>query len=212
LAALHEEGLEENTLIFFFSDNGGPTIYGGVNGSSNAPLKGSKRTTWEGGIRVPFIVVRKGHVAEGKTYSQPIIQLGVLPTALAAANIKVQQQRKLGKLDGVNLLPFITGKSSKPPHQMLFWRTGGMMAIRKGRWKLLRSTELGPQEDPAVLNVLTGLELYDLKDDIGETKDLASRYPEKVKELSDAWQQWNKELAKPAWPPILVRPTGPVGP
>ena len=93
LAALRAEGLEENTLIFFLNDNGGPTMAGTtINGSSNAPLRGSKRQTWEGGIRVAFIIRWKGHLAEGKTDARPIIQLDVLPTALAAAGVKPQPQ------------------------------------------------------------------------------------------------------------------------
>jgi len=95
LAALRAEGLEEDTLIFFFNDNGGPTMSGTtINGSSNAPLRGSKRQTWEGGIRVAFIIRWKGHLAEGKTDARPIIQLDVLPTALAAARIKLEPQWK----------------------------------------------------------------------------------------------------------------------
>jgi hypothetical protein len=82
-----------------------------------------------------------------------------------------------------------------------------MMAIRKGHWKLLRSTELGPAEDPSVLKNLSGVELYNLKDDIGETKNIALLHPKIVRELTVAWQRWNKTLAKPAWPPIPIRPT-----
>ncbi len=197
LAALRERNLEENTLIFFFSDNGGPTIYGGINGSSNAPLKGSKRTTWEGGIRVPFIVQWKGRIAGGKTYSRPIIQLDVLPTALAAAGIKLPPK---SSLDGVNLLPFLAGKSGRP-HEILYWRLGGIMALRKGDWKLVMMTETGFQEEPAEIKDLSGLNLYNLKDDIGETKDLASKHPKKVKELAAAWQSWTTGLAKPGWLP-----------
>src|SRR5262245_34830056 len=74
MAGLRANGLEDNTIVFFFSDNGGPTLVGGVNGSSNAPLRGSKRQTWEGGIRVPFVISWKGHVPAGTTYRQPIIQ------------------------------------------------------------------------------------------------------------------------------------------
>jgi arylsulfatase A-like enzyme len=204
LAALRSENLDSNTLVFFFSDNGGPTVYGGINGSSNDPLRGSKRTTWEGGIRVPFLLRWSGRIPPGKTYSQPIIQLDVFPTALAAAGIR---RRSEWKLDGVNLLPFLVRNTSRSPHEVLYWRTGGMMAIRKGHWKLLRSTELGPAEEPSVLKNLSGVELYNLKDDIGETKNIALLHPKIVRELTVAWQRWNKTLAKPAWPPIPIRPT-----
>ena len=174
LAALRAEGLEENTLIFFFNDNGGPTMAGTtINGSSNAPLRGSKRQTWEGGIRVAFIIRWKGHLAEGKTDARPIIQLDVLPTALAAAGVKPQPQ---WRFDGVNLLPFLTGKMSGRPHEALYWRLGQHMAIRKGDWKLVKTTE-GPlkEVDPSTFNDLSGAELYNLAEDIGETKILRRR-------------------------------------
>jgi arylsulfatase A-like enzyme len=200
LAALRAEGLEENTLIFFFNDNGGPTMPGTtINGSSNAPLRGSKRQTWEGGIRVAFIIRWKGHLAEGKIDARPIIQLDVLPTALAAAGVKPQPQ---WRFDGVNLLPFLMGKMSGQPHEALYWRLGQHMAIRKGNWKLVKTSERPLQDvDPAIFNDLSGAELYNLADDMGEKKNLAAAHPEKVKKLAAAWQRWNKELAKPLWPP-----------
>lgn len=197
--------LDDNTIVFFFSDNGGPTTVGGVNGSSNAPLRGSKRTTWEGGIRVPLIVKWKGHLAAGTTYSQPVIQLDVLPTALAAAGIKLDSR---SNLDGVNILPFLAGKRSGRPHEMLYWRLGGIMAIRKGDWKLLKMSDMGFVELPSALTDLSTIELYNLKDDIGETKNLASTNPKKVKELAGDWTRWTEGLAKPGWPP----PARPVGP
>jgi arylsulfatase A-like enzyme len=196
MAALRAAGLEENTLIFFFSDNGGPTMpTTTVNGSSNAPLRGSKRQTWEGGIRVPFVISWKGHLAAGSADSRPIIQLDVLPTALAAAGV---EPRPDWKLDGVNLLPFLTGKTTGTPHEALYWRLGGMMAIRKGDWKLVKTREGALRDvDPAVLSNLSSAELYNLADDIGESKNLAATRPDKVRELSEAWQRWNKELVRP---------------
>jgi arylsulfatase A-like enzyme len=200
IAALRTAGLEENTLIFFFSDNGGPTMpTTTVNGSSNAPLRGSKRQTWEGGIRVPFVISWKGHLAAGSADSRPIIQLDVLPTALAAAGVK---PRPDWKLDGVDLLPFLTGKTTGTPHEALYWRLGGMMAIRKGDWKLVKTREGALRDvDPAVLSNLSSAELYNLADDIGESKNLAATRPDKVRELSEAWQRWNKELVRPLWSP-----------
>ncbi|MCA1641701.1 MAG: sulfatase [Acidobacteria bacterium] len=200
LAALREAGLEEDTLIVFFNDNGGPTMAGTtINGSSNAPLRGSKRQTWEGGIRVAFIVRWKGRLAEGKTDSRPVIQLDVLPTALAAAGVVAQPQ---WKFDGVNLLPFLTGKRSGAPHEALFWRLGENIAIRKGEWKLVKTSERPLQAvDPAVYNELSGAELYNLSDDISERKNLAAAHPGKVRELAADWQRWNRELAKPLWAP-----------
>jgi len=199
IAAIRDEGLEENTLVIFFSDNGGPTMAGTtINGSSNGPLRGSKRQTWEGGIRVPFIIRWKGQVPEGTTDSRPIIQLDVLPTALAAAGIPPGNQ---SNVDGVNLLPFITGKNPRPVHDALYWRLGGMMAIRKGDWKLVKTQDGPLPPDPSVLSDLSAAELYNLVTDIGETKNLAPTNAAKARELADQWQRWNRELAKPLWSP-----------
>jgi arylsulfatase A-like enzyme len=199
IAAIRDEGLEETTLVMFFSDNGGPTMAGTtINGSRNGPLRGSKRQTWEGGIRVPFIVRWKGHVPEGTTDARPVIQLDVLPTALAAAGIPLGNARHV---DGVNLLPFITGKNRGRVHDALYWRLGGMMAIRKGDWKLVKTQEGPLPPDPSVLGDLSAAELYNLAADIGETKNLAASNPAKARELADQWQRWNRELAKPLWPP-----------
>jgi arylsulfatase A-like enzyme len=200
LDALRSEKLEENTLVFFFSDNGGPTMpTTTINGASNAPLRGSKRQTWEGGIRVPFIIRWKGHLAEGKVDSRPIIQLDVLPTALAAAGVTASPQ---WKLDGVNLLPYLTGRLQGSPHEALYWRLFAHMAIRKGPWKLVRTME-GPlvAADEAAQTDLSDAQLFNLADDIGEKNNLAAAQPQKVKELAAEWLRWNKELAKPLWKP-----------
>ena len=197
IAALRSAGLEDNTLIFFFSDNGGPTMpTTTINGSSNAPLRGSKRQTWEGGIRVPFVIAWKGHLGADKTESRPIIQLDVLPTALAAAGVAVRPE---WKLDGVDLMPFLSGKATGTPHDALYWRLGGTMAIRKGVWKLVKTAEGPLDPDPSALNDLSTAGLYNLADDIGEKNDLAAAHPEKARELAEAWQRWNKELVRPLW-------------
>jgi arylsulfatase A-like enzyme len=102
MGRIRREGLEQDTLVFFLSDNGGPTS----NGSDNGPLRGHKATTWEGGIRVPFLVQWKGHLPAGKVYNRPVAQIDILPTALAAAGTSVDPG---WKLDGMNLLPFLGG-------------------------------------------------------------------------------------------------------
>jgi arylsulfatase A-like enzyme len=197
IAALRAAGLEENTLIFFFSDNGGPTMAGTtINGSSNSPLRGSKRQTWEGGIRVPFFIRWKGRLPEGKTDARPIIQLDVLPTVMVAAGVTPQRD---WQLDGVNLLPFLSGAASGTPHDALYWRLGDNMAIRVGDWKLVKTHEGPLGGDPAVLSDLSAAELFNLAEDISEARNLAPSRPEKVKELTDAWQRWNSQLARPLW-------------
>ncbi len=146
-----------------------------------------------------FIIRWRGHLAEGKIEARPIIQLDVLPTALAAAGVTPRSQ---WKFDGVNLLPFLTGKKSGRPHETLYWRLGEHMAIRKGDWKLVKTRE-GPlkEADRSTFNDLSSAELYNLAEDIGETRNLAAAHPEKVRELAADWQRWNKELAQPLWSP-----------
>lgn len=206
LDKLRASGLEENTLIFFFSDNGGPTMpTTTINGSSNAPLRGSKRTTLEGGVHVPFVIQWKGRLPAGKVYTQPVIQLDVLPTALAAAGAPVDDS---WKLDGVNLLPYLQETRQGVPHESLYWRMGPQRAIRKGDWKLVQydtNADLKTGENDTASRSgrpnVTNPRLYNLAEDIGETKDLAAVYPEKLQELDAAWQAWNKDLVAPLWGP-----------
>ena len=179
LKKLDEHKLTENTLIFFVSDNGGPTA---VNASSNLPLRGFKAQTWEGGIRVPYLVQWKGTLPAGKIYDQPVIQLDIHTTALAAASAMPET-----KLDGVNLLPHLRGEAKEPPHDALYWRFGDQMAIRSGNYKLVHGR--GGEKR----------ELYDLIADIGETKDLSAEKPDVFQQLSDKYEAWNSTLEKPRW-------------
>jgi arylsulfatase A-like enzyme len=206
LDTLKAAQLEENTLIFFFSDNGGPTMLGTtINGSRNDPFRGSKRTTLEGGIHVPFVVQWKGKLAPGTVYDQPVIQLDVLPTALAAASVTVRPE---WHLDGVNLLPHLKGETTAAPHESLYWRLGEQWAIRRGDWKLVQHDQAADHSDvrsqPPDVKV-TAPRLYNLAKDIGEGHDLATEHPDKLKELLGAWQSWDAQLAKPLWGPGSVR-------
>ena len=176
-------GQEEQTMVVFLSDNGGPTR---STTSSNLPLNGFKATTWEGGVRVPFCIQWKGTLPAGTTFERPVIQLDILTTALAAAGAKIDPA---WKLDGVDLKPYLTGERSDAPHETLYWRFGKQWAIRHGDWKLLVAN--GGSGRP---------ELYDLANDIGEKTDLASRNPDKVKELQTLYARWNAEQAEPLAP------------
>jgi len=190
---LAETGQEENTFIIFISDNGGPVMPGTtINGSINDPLRGSKRTTLEGGIRVPFVVSWKNHIKPG-VYNQPVIQLDLTATALHLAQVKADS------LYGVNLLPFLSGENKGTPHDALYWRFGQQMAIRAGNFKLVRydsnaDTRTGKRNQP-----IAGPMLYDLSKDIGETNNLYSAMPEQAKELQAKWDAWNATLMKPLW-------------
>ena len=179
LAKVREEQLEDDTLIIYMSDNGGPTP---GNTSRNDPFKGFKTQVHEGGIRVPFMMQWKGKIPAGKTYSKPVISLDILPTAVAASGGKVADN-----LDGVNLLPYLKGDDPGAPHESLCWLFDKQSAVRKGEWKLSRHEE-------------HGMRLHNLANDPGEKNDLASEDADKVSELLAAWDRWNAKNVKPLWP------------
>lgn len=183
LEKVRQVGQEDNTLVFFLADNGGPTLQ---TTSSNGPLHGFKATTWEGGVRVPFAVQWKGTIPPGQTYAAPIIQLDILPTAIAAAGGTVDPS---WKLDGVNLLPYLKGENKARPHETLYWRFGEQWAIRHGDAKLVVGRDGSGKP-----------ELYDLASDIGEAKDLAKTNPEQEKKLQTLYDAWNAEQAPPSAP------------
>lgn len=188
---LAETGQEQNTLVAFISDNGGPTMQGvTINGSVNAPLRGSKRTTLEGGIRVPFVLSWPGTVQPG-VYEKAAIQLDLTATALAAAGVDAA-------LEGVNLLPHLDGTTTAAPHDRLYWRLGEQMAIRSGDFKLVRYDGNADANDGG-RHPVTAARLYNLAVDIGETRDLAAEMPDTVKKLQAEWDAWNHSNVPPAW-------------
>jgi arylsulfatase A-like enzyme len=201
LKAVKGAGQEENTLIFFLSDNGGPMTKMGFNGSNNGVLRGQKGDTWDGGIHVPFFAQWKGQLPAGKVYEQPVISLDILPTAIAAAG---SQPGTDWKLDGVNLLPYLKGENAAAPHDHLCWRFGTQWAIRQGDWKLVSGCDYDanplPPPQPNLLKA-TAPQLYNLKADPGETKDLAAAQPEKVAVLQALYDKWNAQNQPPAWVP-----------
>jgi arylsulfatase A-like enzyme len=178
METLKQQNLDKNTLIIFINDNGGAT----VNSSDNGPLRGMKGSKWEGGIRVAMMMHWPGHITPNKTYSKPVSSLDILPTSIAAGNGK---QKGTKKLDGVNLIPYINGKSKQVPHEALYWRRGVAAAMREGNWKLIRVKE----------NIL----LFDLSKDLSETINLAAKNPAKTKEMLAKLAQWEKGLDTPHW-------------
>lgn len=179
---LRKSGLEENTLVFFLSDNGGPTR---ELTSSNAPLRGEKGQMYEGAIRVPFMVQWKGKLPSGSVYGNPVSSMDIFATASEVAGAKMSKQ-----VEGVSLLPFITGKNKSRPHETLFWRQGGKTALRHGDWKLVR---MGRR-----LNFgQAQWELYDLSKDISEATNLAETNPERVTQLRAIWEKMNSEMVDP---------------
>jgi arylsulfatase A-like enzyme len=141
LAKLKADGLDKNTIIFFLSDNGCPSSVGDVGACSNAPLVGYKRTHFEGGIRVPFIVSWPGHVPGGRVDDRTVSSLDIFPTAVAAAGGKLPADRAY---DGVDLVPFLTSKLSDPPNPTLYWRAGPNFAIRDSGWKMMMTNNAQP--------------------------------------------------------------------
>jgi len=198
-------GLAQDTLVMFISDNGGPTMPSTtMNGSSNAPLRGSKRTTLEGGIRVPFVVSWPGRVKPG-VFDRPAIQLDLHVTALTAAGVEVNPQ---WQLDGVDLLPFLSGENTAAPHDALYWRFGQQMAIRGGDYKLVRYDTNADTLSGARNQPVSAPKLYRLTDDPGETKDLTAELPDKVRELQAKWDAWNATLVPPLWGGGKTAPDG----
>jgi arylsulfatase A-like enzyme len=194
-AKLEETGQAGNTLITFMSDNGGPSMPGvTVNGSNNAPLRGSKRTTLEGGIRVPFVIAWPGHLKPG-VYEQPVIQLDLHATVLAASGVEAKPE---WNLEGTNLLPYLSGEAAGAPHDALYWRFGAQMAIRQGDWKLVRY-DLNADTNTGKRQGVTEAKLYRLANDIHEDNDLAGSNPENVQELQAKWDAWNAGNVPALW-------------
>jgi arylsulfatase A-like enzyme len=194
LDALRAQRLEENTLVVFLSDNGpakgGPHIEGWkpewpkqLIVGSTAPLRGAKTDLLEGGIREPFIVRWPARVKAGVTSPLPVIANDLLPTACAAAGATIPGTTAV---DGVDLIPFVSGQRDGVPHDTLYWKIKSAAALRRGDWKLLL---LAPDWQP---------QLYNLATDPGEARDLAAEKPELTRELHAAWQTWNAPLPPPA--------------
>lgn len=179
LDLLEELSLDKNTLVFFLSDNGGPTP---DNASSNAPLRGKKGDFFEGGFRVPFAVQWPGVLPAGTRYTNPVISLDIFATAAALARVKPKNE-----LDGVNLIPFLTGKNKGFPHDYLYWRNFDQqrLAIRARTEKMITQ----PNTDF----------LFQIKTDSGETINRAQKATPILKKLKGKAMQWNGQLVNPAF-------------
>ncbi len=185
LEQLRKSGLEQNTLVFFLSDNGGPTR---ELTSSNLPLRGEKGQMYEGGIRVPFLWQWPGKIPAGQVYAKPVSSMDLFATATAAALVNPPKQ-----VEGVDLVPFLNGTKSDAPHETLFWRQGNRAALRHQEWKLVKMRDAAGSER-------TNWELYDLSRDASETTDLSTTYPERRAELVRRWESMNREMREPLFP------------
>lgn len=179
-AKLKAMGQDQNTLIFFISDNGAP-LGDAWDGSINLPMVGQKGMLAKGGIRVPFVAAWPGRWPAGVTYDQPVINLDVAATAVAAAGLPRDP-----RLDGVDLTPFVTGEDQSAPHERLFWRWGSQAAVLEMPYKLIK---LGSR--PSLLFDLTLPEGENLE------RNLATQRPETVARLEQRLQAWAAELQPP---------------
>ena len=194
--ALADNGLTDNTLILFTSDNGGPHII--EQADINAPYRGWKMTHFEGGLHVPFIAKWPARLPAGKTYQQAVHHMDLMPTIAAAANAALPTDRKI---DGVDLLPFILGERSEPPHRTLFWRSGHHQSVLHEDWKLIRANQ--PEQPPGTPQKKF---LFHLAADPTEQENLAEQRPEKVAELEALLAAHNAEQVDPFWPSVIQGP------
>jgi arylsulfatase A-like enzyme len=178
LEALRRNGVEDNTLVVFFSDNGGKPDN---NGSLNTPLRGEKGQLWEGGIRVPFVLQWPAKVKGGQTLDFPITSLDLLPTIVTAAGGPAEKGS-----DGINLLPLLNGETA-PANRTLQWRFNNAWAIRDNDWKLIK-----PRDGNAP-------QLFRIVDDVSETHDVSAEQPEVLKRLQAAYDAWNSTLSPKLW-------------
>ena len=179
LDALDRLALEEDTLVLFFSDNGGAKN----NASNNGPLRDYKHSVYEGGVRVPFLIRWPARIPAGVESDEPVISIDAFATILAAAGVEAPQDRVI---DSRDITLVLEGKLEGPLHEHLYWNwmdkdSDDGWAVRKGRWKLLTNK--------------AGLELYDLEADLGETRNLVAERPERVRELLADYQSWRGQLA-----------------
>ena len=191
LDALKANGLSEDTLVVFTSDNGGAHYVGLPD--INKPYRGWKATFFEGGVRVPFFMRWTGAVTAGTKVDAPVSHFDIFSTALAAAGVPLPTDRKI---DGVDLLPYVTGQKTGRPHDALFWRSGPYLAVQAGDWKL-QVTER-PARDW----------LFDLAKDPTEQRDVAAANPQKVAELKKLLEQFQGEQVQPLWASLIEIPIG----
>ncbi len=178
LDKLKKTGIDKNTIIFFFGDNGGHP----ENRSENLPLRDYKWTVYEGGVRTPFFAVYPGVFPAGFDYKMPVSTLDIFPTCVALTGAKAP-----ANLDGVNLTPYLIGENKKAPHETLFYALSGFGAVRQDNWKLV----LAPDGKS---------ELFDLSKDVEEKNDLSSSESALIIEMTGKWKTWFAQM------PVIKKP------
>ena len=203
LEALKKNGLDENTLVIYTSDNGPWLSYGNHAGSAR-PLREGKGTTWDGGVREPTIMRWPGKIPTGRVCSQPAMTIDILPTIAGLVGAELAQH----KIDGKDIWPLISGKpgATSPQEAYYFYWGQHLQGIRSGKWKLhfpheYRSLEGEPGREGLpgpYIQLETGLALYDLENDIGEQHNVADQYPEVVKRLQALAEKAREDLGDSA--------------
>lgn len=182
LEAIERNGLADETVVLFTSDNGGAGYIGLP--EVNDPFRGWKITLFEGGIHVPFFMKWPGQIEPGTRVEDPVHHFDFYATAAAAAGVPLPTDRVV---DGVDLLPHARGEADSPPHEALFWRSGASQSARVGDWKLNVSDPPGRAW------------LFDLSADPNEMNDLSAERPDKLAELQSALAAHNAEQPPPSW-------------
>ncbi len=184
LTAIREAGFEKDTLVCFFSDNGGATTRNSPNGSDNTPYRGSKGEVWEGGVRVPMFAAWPAHLQAGSVFTKPVTQMDITATAIALAG---QKPHEKWPIDGVNLMPFLNGQDTGMPHDSICWAyENRQWAIREGDLKVVAMSK-----QP---KLKAEVKLYELKADPSETSDLSAAQPEKVSTLTAKLLDWCRDV------------------
>ncbi|MBY6210911.1 sulfatase-like hydrolase/transferase [Microbulbifer agarilyticus] len=189
LETLEQEGIDDNTLVFFLSDNGGPVT---KNGSNNGPLRGAKGDYFEGGIHVPFAMRWPKQVPAGITYTNPVSSLDIMATIASVTSAPINAEKPL---DGVDLLPYLNGEETGQPHEALFWRNfdKGIVASRRADSKAILFKKSDTRH------------LYDLGEDLSEKNNLSKQQGEQFNTQRDEMAQWESEMAtKPAFKGLII--------
>lgn len=194
-ASLKENGLSDNTLIIFTSDNGGAGYLGLPD--LNKPYRGWKLSHFEGGTHVPYMAKWPAQIEAGQTSNEAIHHIDLFHTIAAAAGASVPTDRKL---DGVNLLPFITGEQTGAPHKTLFWHNGHQQTVWHEGWKMIRA---GQPDKPGTKPIVF---LFDLNNDPTEQNNLLTQQPEKAAELTALLDAHHAEQAAPLWQSAIEIP------
>ena len=182
---LSENNLDENTMIFFISDNGGAEY---TKTTDNGNYEGGKNTEFEGGIKVPMIIRWTGTLKANQRFEPMVSAMDIFPTSIAAVNPELEFARDV---DGVNLLPYLLDSVQSNPHKHLFWQRGISKAVRSNEWKLMMNEKSGEKL------------LYNLITSKYENPEESAEYPNVVERLEKEYNNWLQVHSKPLWPPVI---------